>query len=69
LSYAALEIRAKGMGLKGVYEGESVNRSQLDIKCKTCDIQTRKNIYFSKYPPPTFIHLSHRFNRVLKPAA
>jgi hypothetical protein len=23
-----------------IYEGESVNRSQMDIKCKTCDIWT-----------------------------
>jgi hypothetical protein len=24
------------------YEGESVNRSQMDMKCNTCDIQTLK---------------------------
>jgi hypothetical protein len=53
------------------YEGESVNRSQIDIKLKTCDIRTweKKNIYFSTYLPPTLIHFSHRFTSVLKPAA
>jgi hypothetical protein len=44
-----------------LYEGESVNRSQMDIKRKTHDIRTwkKKNIYFSTYPPATLIHLSH----------
>jgi hypothetical protein len=28
------------------YEGESVNRSQMDIKLKTCDIQTWKKHLF-----------------------
>jgi hypothetical protein len=34
-----------------VYEGQSVNRSQMDTKRKICDIRTWKNIYFSTYPP------------------
>jgi hypothetical protein len=33
----------------------------MDIKRETCDTRTWKNIYFSTYPPPTLIHLSHRF--------
>jgi hypothetical protein len=28
------------------YEGESVNRSQMDIKPKTCDIRTWKKLVF-----------------------
>jgi hypothetical protein len=41
------------------YEGESVNRSQMGIKRKTCDTRTwKKNIHFSIYPPPTLILLS-----------
>jgi hypothetical protein len=28
-----------------------------------------KNIYISTYPPPTLIHLSHRFTSASKPAA
>jgi hypothetical protein len=52
-----------------MYEGESVNRSQIDIKRETCDIRTWKAIYFSTYPPPTPIHLSRRFTSVPKPAA
>jgi hypothetical protein len=28
------------------YEGMSINRSQMDIKCKTCDIQTWKKLVF-----------------------
>jgi hypothetical protein len=32
--------------LMASYEGESVNRSQMDIKCKTCDIQTWKEHLF-----------------------
>jgi hypothetical protein len=51
------------------YEKESVNTSQMDIKRKTCHTRTRKNIYFSTYPPPTLIHLSHRFTSASKPAA
>jgi hypothetical protein len=43
---------------------ESVNSSQMDIKHKTFDIRTRKNICFFTYPPPTLIHLSHRFTSV-----
>jgi hypothetical protein len=42
-------------------EGESVNGSQMDIKRKTCDIRTRKYVYFSAHPPSTSIHMSHRF--------
>jgi hypothetical protein len=45
------------------YEGESVNRSQMDIKCKTCDIQTREK------KPPALIHMSHCFTNVSKSAA
>jgi hypothetical protein len=53
------------------YNEESVKRSQMDIKRKTCDMRTWKirNIYFSTYPPPTLIHLSHRFTSASKPAA
>jgi hypothetical protein len=53
----------------GLYERESVNRSQMDIKRKTRDIRTCKNIYFPTYPPPILIHLPHRFTSALKPAA
>jgi hypothetical protein len=49
---------------------ESVNRSQMEIKRKTCDIQNwKKNIYFSTYPPPTLIRLSNRFTSASKPTA
>jgi hypothetical protein len=42
----------------------------MDIKCKTCVILIwEKNVYFSTYPPPTLIHLSHRFTGASKPAA
>jgi hypothetical protein len=52
-----------------MYDEESVNRSQIDIKRKTCDIRTKKNnIYFSTYPPPALIHLSRRFTSASKPA-
>jgi hypothetical protein len=52
------------------YEGEPVNRSQMDIKCKTCYIQTwKKKIYFSTYPPSTSVHLSHHFTSESKPTA
>jgi hypothetical protein len=50
-------------------EGESVNRSQIDIKRKICDIRIwKKNIYFSTYPPPTVLQLSDRFTNASKPA-
>jgi hypothetical protein len=41
--------------------GESVNRSQMDIKRKIYDIRTwgKKKLFFSAYPPPTLTHLSH----------
>jgi hypothetical protein len=53
------------------YERESVNRSQLDIKRKACDTRNWKYIYIyiSTCPPPTLIHLSHRFTSGSKPAA
>jgi hypothetical protein len=51
-------------------EGEPVNRSQTDIKRKTCDIRPwGGGIYFSAYPPPTLIHLSHRFTSASQPTA
>jgi hypothetical protein len=46
----------------------SVNRSQTDIKCKNI-FKPGINIFFSIYPPPTFIHLSYGFTNALKPAA
>jgi hypothetical protein len=52
-----------------LYEGESINKSQMDIKRKTCDIRTWKNIYFSTYPPPTLLHLANRFTSESKTAA
>jgi hypothetical protein len=52
-----------------IYERESVNRSQIVIKFKKYDIQTWKNIHFLTYPPPTLIHLSHRFTSALTPTA
>jgi hypothetical protein len=52
------------------YEGESVHRSQMDIKRKTCDFRTwKKDIYFSTYPPQTLIHLFHRFTSASKTTA
>jgi hypothetical protein len=51
-----------------IYGGDSVNRSQMDTKCKTSDIRTLgKNIYFSTYPLPTLIHLSHLYSARRKP--
>jgi hypothetical protein len=38
-----------------IYEEKSVNRSEMDIKPKICDIPTCKNIYISTYPLPTDI--------------
>jgi hypothetical protein len=52
-----------------LYEAESVNRSQMDIKRKTRDIRTWGKNYFSTYPPPTLIQLFHRFTSESKPAA
>jgi hypothetical protein len=61
-----LSLRSK---LLGCYEAESVNRSQLDTKRRTCDIQTLRNIYLSTYFPPALIHLSHRFTGASETAA
>jgi hypothetical protein len=50
------------------YTRESVNKTQMDIKRKTCDIRIwKKNINFSTYPAPTMIHLSHSFTDASKP--
>jgi hypothetical protein len=35
------------------YEGESVNRSQIDIKRKTCDIRTWRKLSFLDIPSTT----------------
>jgi hypothetical protein len=43
------------MPRNGLYEGQSVNRTQMDIKRKTRDIQTWEK-HFSTYPTPTLIH-------------
>jgi hypothetical protein len=51
------------------YEGELVNRSQIDIKLKTWYLNPDKKLYFSTYPPPTLIYMSHCFNSALRPAA
>jgi hypothetical protein len=52
------------------YEGESINRSQMGTKLKKKVIfEPGKNFYFSTYPPPTMIHLSHRFTCASKSAA
>jgi hypothetical protein len=32
-----------------LYEGESVNRSQMDTKRKTCDIRTWKKTFISRH--------------------
>jgi hypothetical protein len=32
-----------------LYEGQAVNRPQIDIKHKVCGIRTRKIVYFSTY--------------------
>jgi hypothetical protein len=34
---------------KHMYEGESVNRSHMDIKCKTCDVRTWKKTFISRH--------------------
>jgi hypothetical protein len=52
-----------------MYEEESVNRPQMNIKREKCDIRIRKNINFSIYALPTLIHLSHRFTSASEPAA
>jgi hypothetical protein len=52
-----------------MYERESVNRSQMDIKIKYVIFEPGKNIYFSTYPPPTLVHLSQCFTSASKPAA
>jgi hypothetical protein len=43
--------------------------SQIDTKRKTYDIRTWQKKYFSTYPPPTLIPMSHRFTSVSEPAA
>jgi hypothetical protein len=35
------------LGGERIYEGESVNRSEMDMKCKTCDIFTWKKTFIS----------------------
>jgi hypothetical protein len=35
--------------LDGLHDGESVNRSQIDIKLKTCDIRTWKKTFISQH--------------------
>jgi hypothetical protein len=52
-----------------MYEGESVNRSQMDIKSKTWKTRTWNKTISRHTPPPTPIHLSHRFTTASKPAA
>jgi hypothetical protein len=54
-----------------LYEGDSVKKSHMDIKREPCDIisNLEKTFYFPTYPPPTLIHLSHRFASESKPAA
>jgi hypothetical protein len=51
------------------YEGESVNRSEMNRNCTTWYSNLEKNIYFSTYPPPTLIHLSYHFVSASKPTA
>jgi hypothetical protein len=48
---------------------KSVNRSQIYIEHIKHVIFEPENTYFSTYPPPTLIHLSHRFTSASKPAA
>jgi hypothetical protein len=48
---------------------ELVNRSQMDININYVIFEPGKNIHFSTYPPPTLIHLSHRFINALKLAS
>jgi hypothetical protein len=73
VSYSCIYLETLALGLVQqcipLYEGESVNRPQMDIKRKTCDIRTWQKNYFSTYPPPTLMHLSHRFTIASKPAA
>jgi hypothetical protein len=47
-----------------------MNRSQIEKKnIKHVIFEPGKNIYFSTYPPPTLIHMAHRFTSALRPAA
>jgi hypothetical protein len=39
-----------------------------NIYAKYIIFERGRNIYFSAYPPPTLIHLSHRFSSASKPA-
>jgi hypothetical protein len=51
-----------------MYKREPVNRSQMDIKHKTCDIRTWKQRHlFLDISPPTLIHLSHLFTSAWNP--
>jgi hypothetical protein len=47
------------------YKGKSVNMSQIDVK--HIIFEHEKNVYFSTHPPPTLIHLSHRFTSASNP--
>jgi hypothetical protein len=47
-------------------DGESVNRLQIDIRRKTCDIQIWKRHSFLDI---SSINMSHRFTNASKPAA
>jgi hypothetical protein len=40
------EFDLKETNYTSIYEGESVTRSQMDIKRKTCDIRTREKHLF-----------------------
>jgi hypothetical protein len=51
------------------YEGESVNRSQMDVKRKTYDIWSWKKNLFLDISYTKLIHLSHCFTSASKPAA
>jgi hypothetical protein len=51
-----------------VYEGQSANRSQMDVKRKRVIFRPGKNnIHFSTYFLPTLKHLSHRFTSASNP--
>jgi hypothetical protein len=56
--------------VSGKYDGESVNRSQTDIKRKTCDIRTwKKHLFFDISSTNIDNTCPHRFTSASEPSA
>jgi hypothetical protein len=69
LSNKKKSLQSSKFKFKKKYEGESVNRSQMDIKHKTCDIRSWKKHLLLDIRSTNYIPLSHSFTGVSKPTA